>query len=226
VLRLLREALRPAGFAAAFALLGLRRTIHRLPAGLLAVAIEAAVTAAISTTVAAIIVAVAVTALVAPERTIVPVLAAVVLALRLERLRLRLMHGDLRHLREIIAAGVIALIVTELVAALAAFAHALAIAVQAIALLTHLLAIGHDDAAVVLGVLEIVLRQYRIAGRLRISRKRDIFLGNMRRSTANFYIRAVGFKAPRQRIVVVTTALAVVVPAAAAPVLLSLPHCP
>jgi hypothetical protein len=162
VLRLLRKALRPASFAAAFGLLGLRRTIHRLPTGFLTVAIEAAVTAALSTTVAAIIVAVAVTALVAPERTVVPVLAALVLALRLESLRLRLMHGNLWHLREVVAAGVIALLIAELVAALA-FAHALAVAVQAIALLTHLLAIGHDDAAVVLGVLEIVLRQHRIA---------------------------------------------------------------
>jgi FtsH-binding integral membrane protein len=85
-----------------------------------------------------------------------------VLTLRLESLRLRLMHGDLWHLREVVAAGVIALLIAELVAALA-FAHALAVAVQAIALLTHLLAIGHDDAAVVLGVLEIVLRQHRIA---------------------------------------------------------------
>jgi hypothetical protein len=164
VLRLLRKALRPASFAAAFGLLGLRRTIHRLPTGFLTVAIEAAVTAALSTTVAAIIVAVAVTALVAPERTVVPVLAALVLALRLESLRLRLMHGNLWHLREVVAAGVIALLIAELVATLAAFAHALAVAVQAIALLTHLLAVGHDDAAVVLGVLEIVLRQYRIAG--------------------------------------------------------------
>jgi hypothetical protein len=162
VLRLLCEAFRPARFAGAFSRLGLRRTIHRLPAGFLTVAIEAAVTAAISTTVAAIIVAVAVAALVAPEWTVVPVLAAVVLTLRLESLRLRLMHGDLWHLREVVAAGVIALLIAELVAALA-FAHALAIAVQAIALLTHLLAIGHDDAAVVLGVLEIVLRQHRIA---------------------------------------------------------------
>ncbi len=230
VLRLLREALRPiraAGFRVTLALLLLRRAIHRLPAGFLTVAIKTAVTT-VSATVATIIVAVAVAALVAPEGAVVTVLAAVVLALGLEALRwLRLVHRNLRHLREVVAAGVVAVLIAELVAAFTALAHALAVAIQAFALLAHLLAVSHDDAAVVLGVLQVILCQHGIARRLCVARESDVFLGNVRGRTANFHIRAVGFKAPRKRVVMMPTTLAVVVPAAAAAVLLlSLPHCP
>jgi hypothetical protein len=230
VLRLLREALGPiraAGFRVAFALLLLRRAIHRLPAGFLTIAIKTAITT-ISAAVATIVVAVAVAALVAPEGAIVAVLAAVVLALGLEALRwLRLVHRNLRHLREVVAAGVVAVLIAELVAAFTTLAHTLAVAIQAFALLAHLLAVSHDDATVVLGVLQIVLCQHWVAGRLCVTRQSDVLLCNVRGGTANFHVRAVGFKAPRKRVVMMPTTLAVVVPAAAAAVLLlSLPHCP
>ena len=67
--------------------------------------------------------------------------------------------------------------------------------------LLQLLAIGHDDAGVVLGVLQIVLCQHRVAGRLRVARERQIFLGDMCRRAPDFHIRAIGFEAARQRIV-------------------------
>ena len=54
-----------------------------------------------------------------------------------------------------------------------------------------LFTIGHDDAVVVLGMLQIILCQHPITGRLRIARQRQIFLGNMRRCPANFNIRPV-----------------------------------
>ena len=81
-------------------------------------------------------------------------------------------------------------------------AHALAIAIGHVARLRQLLAIGHDDAHVMLGVLQIVLCKHRIAGRLRIAGERKILLRDMRRRAPDFHIRSVEFEAARQRIVV------------------------
>ena len=90
----------------------------------------------------------------------------------------------------------------------------------------ELLTIGHDDAVVVLRMLQIVLRQHMIAGGLRVTRKRHVFLGDMRRRAANFYVRAVGFETARKRILVLTIIVIIVVVASAtAAILLSLPHC-
>jgi hypothetical protein len=100
--------------------------------------------------------------------------------------------------------------------------------------LLQLLAIRHDDAIVMLGVLEIILSQHRIAGRLRVARECQIFLGNMRRRAANFYVRAVRLETARQRVLlmlpVAIVALMIVVaiiiwPTATAAILLTLPHC-
>ena len=55
----------------------------------------------------------------------------------------------------------------------------------------ELLPIGHDDAIVVLCVLQIIFRQHPVARRLRIPRQRQIFFGDMRRGAANFYVGAV-----------------------------------
>src|SRR5262249_46458138 len=104
--------------------------------------------------------------------------------------------------------------------------HTLAVAVHAgLALRIELLAVGHDDAAVVLGMLEIVLGQHWIARGLGIACQSHVFLGDVRRSAADLYVRTIGFEAARERVVVVPT-LAVVVAAASAAILLSLPHCP
>ncbi len=95
------------------------------------------------------------------------------------------------------------------------------------AALRHLLlAERHDDAVVVLGVLEIVLGQHRIARRLRIPRQRDVFLGDMSGSTAQLDVRPRTFEAARQRVLALAVLIVVivVVTAASSAVLLSLPH--
>jgi hypothetical protein len=112
--------------------------------------------------------------------------------------------------------------------ALARGPHARNIRVES-TLLNLLLAIGEDDPVVVLGVLEIILSQDWISGRLRIARQGDVFLGDMRGIAADLHFRAVRLVAARQRVlafsVMLTVAIVVVVmAAAAAPILLSLPH--
>lgn len=97
-----------------------------------------------------------------------------------------------------------------------------------------MLAVGHDDAIVVLGMLQIVLCKDAVAGRLCIAGKRQIFFSDMRRRAADFYIWSVGLKAARKRILTFAAgigrmagvAVAVVVAAATATVLLMLtwPH--
>ena len=142
---------------------------------------------------------------------------------------------NLRHesLWEAVFDTIAAVIVAEFVSAvthLARCAHTLTIiAVHALALRIDLLAIGHDDAGVMLGVLQIILCEHRIARRLRVARQSHVFLSYMGRSAPDFHIRAIGFEAARERIVVVA-ALAVVVvviaPPTTAAILLTLPHCP
>jgi hypothetical protein len=143
-----------------------------------------------------------------------------VLLMRLALMRLAVML--LRHgrLRKAVVQHVIATVIVAEVVALAA--HALAVAIGHVAaLLLQLLAIGHDDAAIVLGVLKVVLREHRIAGGLRIASERQIFLGNVRRRATDLHIRAIGFETARKRIL----ALPIPVVAASAAILLSLPHC-
>ena len=155
-----------------------------------------------------------------PTAAFVPVAPLIAAVLTRWRLRLR------RQRRlEAVVEPLLPLVVAELVADVARLgnpAHALAIAVDRIDRLGQLLAIGHDDARVMLGVLQIVLCQHGIARRLRIAGERKILLRDMRRRTPDFYVRSVGFEAARQRIVV----FAIVIPAATAAILLSLPHCP
>jgi uncharacterized protein YcbX len=79
---------------------------------------------------------------------------------------------------------------------------------------------GHDDAVVVLGVLQIALHGDNIAGGLRVARERRVFVGDMRRGAADLHVRAIRFKAPRERI----GPLAVVAPAG--PAILIVPHEP
>jgi len=96
------------------------------------------------------------------------------------------------------------------------------------ALLRHLLAITEDDAIVVLGVLQIVLSEHRIAGRQRIPRQRDVLLGDMRGRAADFHIWPRALETTHQGIlrfaVVIVVIIVVVVATATATVLLTLPH--
>lgn len=64
---------------------------------------------------------------------------------------------------------------------------------QRLTVLHLLLAVGHDDAIVVLGVLQIVLCQHRVSGRQSIARQLHVFLGDMRRRAADFRFRAAAF---------------------------------
>ena len=92
---------------------------------------------------------------------------------------------------------VLALLVAELVADIAGLAQPLAVAIGQLAWLLQLLAIGHDDAVIMLCVLQIVLAEHRVARRLGIARKREIFLGDVRGCAPDLHIRSVGFEATR-----------------------------
>ncbi len=91
------------------------------------------------------------------------------------------------------------------------------------ALIEHLRLCGGDDAVVVLGVLEIILREDGIAGRKRIARERDVLLGDMRRRATDFDVRPRTLEAAHQRILRFAVVI-IVVSTAATTVLLSLPH--
>ncbi|CCB68116.1 membrane protein of unknown function [Hyphomicrobium sp. MC1] len=92
------------------------------------------------------------------------------------------------------------------------------------ALLRHLLAIAQDDAIIMLGVLEIVLSEHRIARRQRIARQADVLLGDMRGRTANLHVGPRTLEAAHQRILRFAVIIIVVVSSATATVLLTLPH--
>src|SRR5690606_12933998 len=85
---------------------------------------------------------------------------------------------------------------------------ALALAVEIVAGIARLLLLlqrllgerGGDDAVVVLGVLEIVLRHHPVAGALRVAGERGVFLGHLLSRAANLHVRAVALVAAGQRI--------------------------
>jgi hypothetical protein len=160
---------------------------------------------------------------------------AVVIARTVVEARLPLLaaHGlRLRHRPEI-TAELLALLLTEIVAAQGpglaertGWPVAASVLHIAAALSNLLLAEGHDDAIVVLGVLQIVLSQNGIAARLRVTRKRQIFLCDVGWGSADFDVRPRAFEAPRQRILppAVLIIIVIIVTAATSAVLLSLPH--
>jgi hypothetical protein len=206
------------GFHRLLLALGRRRTTLHRPIPIATITV-ATIPIATAVSITAVSVSMAEAALVAPEGAIVAV--GVVAPARVARLMLRLLRGGLMLRREALVEHVLAFIVAELVAAIAG--QALTAAVDHISRLLQLLAVSHNDAHVVLGVLQIILCQHRIAGRLSIARESEILLGDMRWRAADFHIRSVGFEAARQRVVAFPV---VVVPAAPAAILLSLPHCP
>jgi hypothetical protein len=90
--------------------------------------------------------------------------------------------------------------------------------------LADLLAVSHDDAIVVLRMLEIVFRQNRITGRLGIPGERHVLLSNVSGRAAQLHIRTVALETPRQRVLAFALLIVLVIAAAASAVLLSLPH--
>jgi hypothetical protein len=160
----LLEAIASARFAAALpacfrlnfqGLLALRRgrgtALHRAIAFAAVVAVPIAI---------AISIAMAEAALVAPERPIVASgLEATLMARRLRLMMLR--HRRMRRLEGFVE-QILTLFVAEIIADVTGFAQALAIAIGQFARLLQLLAVGHDDAVVMLRVLQIVFAEHRI----------------------------------------------------------------
>jgi hypothetical protein len=102
--------------------------------------------------------------------TVVPVAVVAIAVVPALLARLALGMHLLRHRRlEGIVESLLSIVVAELVADVALRTHALAVAVAHVARLLQLLTVSHDDARVVLGVLEIILRQHWVSGRLRIT---------------------------------------------------------
>jgi hypothetical protein len=217
-----------AGLDGLLVTLRLRRTVlwratslHR-PVAIAAIPIPAAVSIS-AIAIAAVhvtIVTAAEAALIAPEVTVTAVgFVATAVAGHMGLLRLRLGYLMLR--RKALVEDIVGLVLTELFASFAG--HAMAVTIgQFAAGLLHLLPVGHDDAHVMLGMLQIIFCQHRIARRLSIARKRQILLGNVRRRAPDFHIRPVRLEAAAKRVVVFPV---VVVPAAPTAILLSLPHC-
>jgi hypothetical protein len=165
----LLEAIAPAGLAAAlptrFRLnfhgllmaLGRGTALHGAIAFAAVVAVPVPVSIAVS-----IAVSMAEAALVAPERPIVaPTLEASLVARRL-RLMMLLRHRRMRRLEGFVE-QILTLIVAEIIADVTGFAQALAVAIGQFARLLQLLPVGHDDAGVMLRVLQIVFAKHRIA---------------------------------------------------------------
>ena len=81
--------------------------------------------------------------------------------------------------------------------------------------LAELLLRHRDEAVVVLGMLVIVLGRNRIAGRLRVARELNVFLGNVRGVSPDFDVGSVRLVDARHRVltfaVMITTAHALAV---------------
>jgi len=122
-------------------------------------AIAFAAVVAISITVA-ISISMAEAALVAPERPIVApaALKATLVARRLMMLR----HRRMRRLEGFVE-QILTLFVAEIIADVTRLAQALTVAIGQLARLLQLLAVGHDDAGVMLRVLQIIFAEHRIA---------------------------------------------------------------
>ena len=102
---------------------------------------------------------------------------------------------------------VVAHVVATVVRVEARLAEALGLAAR---VLLELLAVGHDDAVVVLRVLEIVLRQHGVAGRLGVTCERHVLFRDVGGCAAHFHVRPVRLEAARERVLVFTVALCAV----------------
>ncbi len=137
-------------------------------------------------------------ALIAVERRTIEIglrLAAIshLTAIWLRLLKRRSLRGALQRRSETVGQG-------DEIVVLVSFVEFLA--VPAIAHLRLLLRglRGGDHPEIVLGVLQQIFGSYGIAGRLGVARELQIFLGDVLGRATNFYVRAVGFISPRQRV--------------------------
>jgi len=80
-----------------------------------------------------------------------------------------------------------------------------------------LLAMGHDDPVVVLGMLQIIFCKHGITSRQCITRHRDVLFRDMGRRTTNFDVRTVGLIAASQWVLAFAV---IIIPTAASAVLL------
>jgi len=71
---------------------------------------------------------------------------------------------------------------------------------------------ARNDAEIVLGMLEIILRHHRIAARLGVAGELEIFLGDMGRVAANLHIRSIALEIAGQRIDVLASAIPATLP--------------
>ncbi len=119
------------------------------------------------------------------------------LAGRIERLRLRrerfAAHGRL------IALAVIVIVIRGIAARVALLRLIIGLR------LAKLFLSGGDQAEIMFGVLIVIFRSDRVAGALRVARELKIFLGDVGRGSANFYVLPVGLVHSRQRILMMTT---------------------
>ena len=92
----------------------------------------------------------------------------------------------------------------------------------ALILIAVILAIGADailsllgarnDAEIMLGMLEIILRHHGVAARLRIAGELQIFLGDMGRVAAHLHIRTIALEIAGQRIDVLASTVPATLP--------------
>jgi hypothetical protein len=75
--------------------------------------------------------------------------------------------------------------------------------------LTKLFLRGGDQAKIMFGVLIVIFGGDWISGALRIAGELEIFFGNVRGRAPDFYVLAVGFIHPRQRILVMMATLTI-----------------
>src|SRR5690606_38442952 len=66
--------------------------------------------------------------------------------------------------------------------------------------LRHLGLRRRHQAVVVLGMLQVVLAGHAVAGRLGVTGKLDVFLGDMQRRAADLHVRAVAFVGAGERV--------------------------
>lgn len=123
-------------------------------------------------------------------------LRLMILFARIERLLLARCERLTGHLRLIVVAIVIAVVL-----------HRPARLLLIIRLgLTQLFLRGGDQAEIVFGVLVVIFRGNRVAGTLGVARELQIFLRDMRSGAADFYILSVGLIDPREGVLMMMMA--------------------
>jgi hypothetical protein len=170
------------------------RTIPVIP-----LAAELAVATIIALTVAIMTVVIVTLIPIVPGTIVVAVLMIEIARLLLVRsFAARLLRLD-AELIAVVFTGLIAVAVTRPGKRMSAGRTVIAERIHA-TLLRHLLAITQDDAIIMLGVLKIILSEHGVAGGQRITRQRNIFLGDMRWGATDLHVRTRALEAPHQGI--------------------------